>query len=53
MPNVQVAFPRIRVANGLGEYLSTLGMTQLRIAETEKYAQATASTGSGFCTPWP
>ena len=41
MPNVQVAFPRIRVANGLGEYLSAMGMTQLRIAETEKYAHVT------------
>lgn len=38
MPNVLVAFPRISVKNGLGEYLSKMGMTQLRIAETEKYA---------------
>ena len=38
MPNVEVAFPRIAVKNGLGEYLSQMGMTQLRIAETEKYA---------------
>ena len=36
MPNVLVAFPRISVKNGLGEYLSKMGMTQLRIAETEK-----------------
>ncbi|MBD5160424.1 MAG: 2,3-bisphosphoglycerate-independent phosphoglycerate mutase [Oscillibacter sp.] len=41
MPNVQVAFPRNLVKNGLGEYLSSLGMTQLRIAETEKYAHVT------------
>ena len=41
MPNVLVAFPRQRVANGLGEYLSSAGMTQLRIAETEKYAHVT------------
>jgi len=32
MPNVAVAFPRISVRNGLGEYLSQMGMTQLRIA---------------------
>ena len=30
MPNVLVAFPRISVKNGLGEYLSKMGMTQLR-----------------------
>ena len=41
MPNVLVAFPRISVKNGLGEYLSKMGMTQLRIAETEKYAHVT------------
>ena len=41
MPNVRVAFPRNLVANGLGEYLSKMGMTQLRIAETEKYAHVT------------
>ena len=41
MPNVLVAWPRIAVKNGLGEYLSSLGMTQLRIAETEKYAHVT------------
>jgi 2,3-bisphosphoglycerate-independent phosphoglycerate mutase len=41
MPNVTVAWPRIRVNNGLGEYLSSLGLTQLRIAETEKYAHVT------------
>jgi len=41
MPNVEVAFPRVTVRNGLGEYLSQMGMTQLRIAETEKYAHVT------------
>ena len=41
MPNVQVAYPRQRVENGLGEYLGRLGLTQLRIAETEKYAHVT------------
>ena len=28
MPNVEVAFPRVTVRNGLGEYLSQMGMTQ-------------------------
>ena len=34
MPNVLVAWPRVAVKNGLGEYLSSLSLTQLRIAET-------------------
>ena len=41
MPNVLVAFPRQRVENGLGEFLSKAGLKQLRIAETEKYAHVT------------
>ncbi len=41
MPNVLVAWPRVAVKNGLGEYLSSLSLTQLRIAETEKYAHVT------------
>jgi len=35
------AFPPIPMENVLGEYLSGLGKTQLRIAETEKYAHIT------------
>ena len=53
MPNVQVAFPRIRVANGLGEYLSAMGMTQLRIAETEKYAHVTFFFNGGVEAVFP
>ena len=53
MPNVQVAFPRIRVANGLGEYLSSMGMTQLRIAETEKYAHVTFFFNGGVEAVFP
>ena len=41
MPNVSVAYPREKLTNIFGEYLSQLGMTQLRIAETEKYAHVT------------
>ena len=37
MPNVEVAYRPESLANTLGEYLSRLGKTQLRIAETEKY----------------
>ena len=53
MPNVQVAFPRIRVDNGLGEYLSKMGMTQLRIAETEKYAHVTFFFNGGVEDVFP
>ena len=53
MPNVSVAFPRIRVENGLGEYLSAMGMTQLRIAETEKYAHVTFFFNGGVEASYP
>lgn len=41
MPNVDVAFKPQTLKNTFGEYLAKLGMTQLRIAETEKYAHVT------------
>ena len=41
MPNVEVAFKPESLVNTMGEYLSNLGMTQLRIAETQKYAHVT------------
>ena len=41
MPNVSIAFKPQSLANTLGEYMSSLGKTQLRIAETEKYAHVT------------
>ena len=53
MPNVEVAFPRVSVQNGLGEYLSQMGMTQLRIAETEKYAHVTFFFNGGSETVFP
>jgi 2,3-bisphosphoglycerate-independent phosphoglycerate mutase len=39
--NVSVAFKPETLKNTLGEYLSKQGKTQLRIAETEKYAHVT------------
>ncbi len=36
-----VAYMPLPLKNSLGEYLSALGKTQLRIAETEKYAHVT------------
>ena len=41
MPNVHVAFKPQTLENTLGEYLAKMGKTQLRIAETEKYAHVT------------
>lgn len=53
MPNVLVAFPPQSLSNTLGEYLSDLGLTQLRIAETEKYAHVTFFFNGGIETPYP
>ncbi len=41
MPNVDIAFKPQSLKNTLGEFLADNGMTQLRIAETEKYAHVT------------
>lgn len=41
MPNVSVAFKPQSLDNTLGAYLSKNNLTQLRIAETEKYAHVT------------
>lgn len=41
MPNVSVAFPPEALTMTLGEYLSVCGKSQLRIAETQKYAHVT------------
>ena len=39
--DLPVAFPQQVFVNNLGEYLAKCGKTQLRIAETEKYAHVT------------
>ena len=41
MPNVEVAFKPQSLMNTFGEYIAEKGLTQLRIAETEKYAHVT------------
>ena len=53
MPNVSVAFRPQSLKNTLGEYLSEQGMTQLRIAETEKYAHVTFFFNGGVETVYP
>lgn len=39
--NYQILFPPVAIKNSLPEILSASGLTQLRIAETEKYAHVT------------
>ncbi len=41
MPNVEIAFKPESLTNTFGEYISSKGLSQLRIAETEKYAHVT------------
>lgn len=41
LTDLPVAFPPEAIENTFGEYISSLGLTQLRIAETEKYAHVT------------
>ena len=53
MPNVEIAYPPESYKNTLGEYLSSLGMKQLRIAETEKYAHVTFFFNGGVEAPNP
>ena len=53
MPNVTVAFPKQKLTNIFGEYISNLGLTQLRIAETEKYAHVTFFFNGGVEQTFP
>ena len=48
-----IAYPAQSMHNSLGEYLSSLGLTQLRIAETEKYAHVTFFFSGGREVPFP
>ena len=50
MPNVQIAFKPQHLVNTFGEYISSKGLTQLRIAETEKYAHVTFFFNGGVET---
>ncbi len=53
MPNVEVAFKPQTLNNTMGEYISSLGMEQLRIAETEKYAHVTFFFNGGVEKQYP
>ena len=50
--DVDVAFPAERLTNVFGEHLSNLGLRQLRIAETEKYAHVTFFFNGGRDEPF-
>ena len=51
MPNVSVAFPPEDVDPTLGKTIADLGLRQLRIAETEKYAHVTFFFNGGVEEP--
>ena len=52
MPNVNVAFKPESLDNTFGEYIAEKGLTQLRIAETEKYAHVTFFFNGGVEAPY-
>lgn len=52
MPNVDVAFKPEELKNTFGEYISNKGLSQLRIAETEKYAHVTFFFNGGVEAPY-
>jgi 2,3-bisphosphoglycerate-independent phosphoglycerate mutase len=50
--DIPVAFLSARVKNGFGEYIAKLGLRQLRLAETEKYAHVTFFFNGGTEQPF-
>ena len=52
MPNVEVAFKPESLNNTFGEYIADKGLSQLRIAETEKYAHVTFFFNGGVEAPY-
>ena len=53
MPNVHIAFKKEPLKNTFGEVISEAGLTQLRIAETEKYAHVTFFFNGGEEKQYP
>ena len=53
MPNVKIAFKKEPLVNTFGEVISKHGLTQLRIAETEKYAHVTFFFNGGEEKQYP
>lgn len=50
--NKEVVFLKETLSNTFGEYISNLGLTQLRLAETEKYAHVTFFFNGGVEEPY-
>ncbi len=53
LPNVEIAFRPQQLKNTLAEIISKHGLTQLRVAETEKYAHVTFFFNGGVETVYP
>ena len=53
LTNVEIAFKKEHLKNTFGEYISNNGLTQLRIAETEKYAHVTFFFNGGQEKQYP
>ena len=51
-PDIPILFDREKIPGTLSEYLSTLGLKQLKIAETEKYAHVTYFFNGGAEKPF-
>ncbi len=51
IPNKDVAFHKVAISNTFGQFLAAHGMTQARIAETEKYAHVTFFFNGGVEEP--
>ena len=51
IPNKLVAYGKLSFKNTLGEYAASLGLKQLRLAETEKYAHVTFFFNGGIEEP--
>lgn len=52
IPNKEIAFVKEKLTNIFGEYLAKMGKTQLRLAETEKYAHVTFFFNGGVEQPY-
>lgn len=51
IPNKSIAFKKVSITNTFGEFLAANGLTQARIAETEKYAHVTFFFNGGVEAP--
>ena len=50
---VHVIFPKDNLVNTLGEYVASMGLKQLHVAETDKYAHVTFFINGGREEPFP